>query len=50
LVFLPSIVSLYLDVMMLAAAKGTELELIADGVDEIKALEALIAHRFDEAE
>ncbi|MCF6336964.1 MAG: HPr family phosphocarrier protein [Gammaproteobacteria bacterium] len=42
-----------LGVMMLAAAKGTELELIAEGADEIKALDALenlIARRFDETE
>ncbi len=42
-----------LGVMMLAAAKGTELELITEGADEIKALDALeglIARRFDEAE
>ena len=42
-----------LGVMMLAAAKGTELELIADGKDEtaaIEALQALIERRFDEAE
>jgi len=42
-----------LGVMMLAAAKGTELGLTADGADEIKALDALedlIARRFDEAE
>ncbi len=42
-----------LGVMMLAAAKGTELELIADGADEIKALDALeelIIRRFDETE
>jgi len=42
-----------LGVMMLAAAKDTELELIADGADEaqaVDALEALIARRFDEAE
>ncbi len=42
-----------LGVMMLAAAKGTELELIADGVDEMQALDALeelIARRFDEIE
>ncbi|MBL1277971.1 MAG: HPr family phosphocarrier protein [Ectothiorhodospiraceae bacterium] len=42
-----------LGVMMLAAAKGTELELIADGSDEaaaIDAIEALIERRFDEAE
>jgi len=42
-----------LGVMMLAAAKGTELELIANGADEIKALDALedlVARRFDEVE
>ncbi len=42
-----------LGVMMLAAAKGTELGLTANGADEIKALDALedlIARRFDEAE
>ncbi len=42
-----------LGVMMLAAAKGTKLELIADGADEIKALDALedlVARRFDEVE
>jgi phosphocarrier protein len=42
-----------LGVMMLAAAKGAELELIADGNDEaaaVEALEALINRRFDEAE
>lgn len=42
-----------LGVMMLAAAKDTELDLIADGPDEAKALdalEALIERRFDEAE
>jgi phosphotransferase system HPr (HPr) family protein len=42
-----------LGVMMLAAAKGTELELIADGGDEVPALDALeelIGRRFDEAE
>ena len=42
-----------LGVMMLAAAKGTELELIVDGADEanaIAALEALINNKFDEAE
>ena len=42
-----------LGVMMLAAAKGAELELIADGDDEadaVEAIEALINRRFDEAE
>jgi phosphocarrier protein len=42
-----------LGVMMLAAAINTPLELIADGSDEVEALdalEALIARRFDEAE
>jgi len=42
-----------LGVMMLAAAINTPLELIADGPDEVEALdalEALIARRFDEAE
>ncbi|HHI94057.1 MAG TPA: HPr family phosphocarrier protein [Gammaproteobacteria bacterium] len=42
-----------LGVMMLAAAKGTELVLVADGTDATKALDALedlIARRFDEAE
>lgn len=42
-----------LGVMMLAAAKGTELELVADGNDEaaaVEALEALINRRFDEVE
>jgi phosphotransferase system HPr (HPr) family protein len=42
-----------LGVMMLAAAKGTELKLTANGADETKALdalEALIGRRFDEAE
>jgi phosphocarrier protein HPr len=40
-------------VMMLAAAKGTTLELSADGSDAEEALqqlEALVAHRFDEEE
>jgi phosphocarrier protein NPr len=40
-----------LGVMMLAAAKGTELQLIADGRDESAAIEALndlIKRRFDE--
>ena len=42
-----------LGVMMLAAAKGTELELVADGDDEVLALDALeelIGRRFDELE
>ena len=42
-----------MSVMMLAAAINTPLELIADGADEVEALdalEALIARRFDEAE
>jgi len=42
-----------LGVMMLAAAKGTELELIVDGTDEanaMAALETLIKNKFDEAE
>jgi len=42
-----------LGVMMLAAAINTSLEIIADGPDEVEALdalEALIARRFDEAE
>lgn len=42
-----------LGVMMLAAAKGAELELIADGGDEVLALDALqelIGRRFDEIE
>lgn len=40
-------------VMMLAASKGTQLELIVDGIDEqetIQALEALIADYFGEGE
>ncbi len=40
-------------VMMLAAARGTRLELVADGPDEAAALERLaelIANRFDEDE
>ena len=40
-------------VMMLAAAKGTEIELIIDGADEKQAMQSLlelIANRFDEAE
>lgn len=42
-----------MSVMMLAAGKGTELQLEADGVDEKTALEAvidLINRRFDEEE
>lgn len=42
-----------LGVMMLAAARGTELEIIVDGRDEAEAmaaLEALISNRFDEGE
>jgi len=42
-----------LGVMMLAAAKGTELELIVDGSDETLALDALtelIERRFDETD
>ena len=42
-----------LGVMMLAAAINTSLELVADGPDEIEAIdaiEALISRRFDEAE
>lgn len=42
-----------LGVMMLAASKNTELELVADGADEaaaLAALETLIANRFEEAE
>jgi len=42
-----------LSLMMLAAGKGTKLDVIADGVDECAALEAireLIANRFDEGE
>ncbi|HEX23108.1 MAG TPA: HPr family phosphocarrier protein [Chromatiales bacterium] len=42
-----------LGVMMLAAAKGSELTLIAEGTDEsdaLDALEDLIARRFDEDE
>lgn len=38
-------------VMMLAASKGTELTLIADGVDEQQAIDALVElvhNRFDE--
>lgn len=40
-------------IMMLAAGKGSELELCADGKDEARALAALadlIANRFDEDE
>ena len=40
-------------IMMLAAAKGTEIELIIDGVDEEQAMQSLlelIANRFGEAE
>ena len=40
-------------VMMLAAAKGAEIELIIDGADEKQAMQSLlelIANRFDEAE
>ena len=40
-------------VMMLAAAKGTEIELVIDGADEKQAMQSLlelIANRFDEAE
>ncbi len=40
-------------IMMLAAAKGTELQVCADGKDEAKAIEAivdLIHNRFGEAE
>ena len=40
-------------VMMLAAARGTELELIAEGVDEARAvhdLERLVNERFGETE
>jgi phosphocarrier protein len=42
-----------LGVMMLAAAKGTPLALVADGPDEadaLDALQALVERRFDEAE
>jgi len=42
-----------LGVMMLAAAKGTELDLIIDGADEaeaVSALETLVINKFDEAE
>ena len=40
-------------IMMLAAAKGSELELCADGKDEKKAIEALtelVSNRFGEGE
>ena len=40
-------------IMMLAAAKGTEIELIIDGVDEEQAMQSLlelIANRFGESE
>lgn len=40
-------------VMMLAAAKGTDIELIIDGLDEAQAMQSLlelIANRFGEAE
>ncbi len=40
-------------VMMLAAAKGAEIELVIDGTDEKQAMQSLlelIANRFDEAE
>ncbi len=40
-------------IMMLAAAKGTEIELIIDGADEKQAMQSLlelIANRFGEAE
>jgi len=40
-------------VMMLAAAKGAEIELVNDGADEKQAMQSLlelIANRFDEAE
>lgn len=42
-----------MSVMMLAAGKGTELDLEIDGRDEqaaLEALQALIANRFDEAQ
>lgn len=42
-----------LGVMMLAAAKGTELELVADGPDEkeaVQAIEDLVNRYFDEGE
>lgn len=40
-------------IMMLAAAKGSEIELIIDGADEQQAMQSLlelIAHRFSEDE
>lgn len=40
-------------IMMLAASKGTEISLIIEGEDEVKALEeikALVANKFGEAE
>jgi len=40
-------------VMMLAASKGTELELVVDGEDEAECMQhihALIENKFDEAE
>jgi len=40
-------------VMMLAAAKGAEIELVINGDDEVQAMQSLlelIANRFDEAE
>ena len=40
-------------VMMLAAAKGAEIEFVIDGADEKQAMQSLlelIANRFDEAE
>lgn len=42
-----------MSIMMLAAAKGSTLELVVEGEDEREALDALvqlIANRFDEAE
>jgi len=42
-----------LSLMMLAASKGTELEVVVDGEDEEEAIEAitrLVDNRFDEAE
>ena len=42
-----------MSVMMLAAGKGTVLDIEIDGADEeaaLQALQALIANRFDEAE
>ena len=42
-----------MSVMMLAASKGTELDIQCDGGDEVKAMNALtelINNRFDEAE